>query len=97
MVWHPAHGGLLLLGLAPVPAGEGQVQFPGGQHRVVIEHLVEITQAEHEDAVIVPGFDILILPLHRRQFCFCHVVILSYSASSPVRLQVVEPVMRRSW
>ena len=46
VVGHPAHGGALLRGLAPVPGGEGQIQLPGGQLGVVEEHLVKIAQPE---------------------------------------------------
>ena len=46
VVGHPAHGGALILRLAPVPAGQGQLQLPGRQLGVLVEHLVKITQPE---------------------------------------------------
>ena len=74
MIGHAAHGGLLLLGLAPVPAGQGQIQLPGRQLGVLVEHFVEVAQPEKQDAVLIAFFDLLILPLHRRQFIgrLCH-------------------------
>ena len=53
VVGHPAHGGALILRLAPVPAGQGQLQLPGRQLGVLVEHLVKITQPEKQNAVRV--------------------------------------------
>ena len=64
-----AHGGLLFLGLAPVPGGEGQVQLPGCQESVLIEHFIEIPQAEEENAVSVLLFHCPVLPLHGGEVC----------------------------
>ena len=93
VVGHAAHGRLLLLGLAAVPAGQRQVQLPGCQLGILVEHFIEVTQAEKQNAVLIPGLHFLILPLHGSQFFFCHNCFLS--ANSPVRLHVVAPVMRR--
>ncbi len=78
VVGHAAHGGLLLLGLAAVPAGQGQVQLPGRQLGVLVEHFIEVPQAEKQDAVLIPGLHLLILPLHGSQFFFCHNCFLFY-------------------
>ena len=64
-----AHGGLFLLGLAPVPGGEGQVQLPGRQESVLIEHFIEIPQAEEKNTVLVLLFHCPVLPLHGGEVC----------------------------
>ena len=81
MVGYAAHGGLLLFGLRPVPAGQGQIQLPGSELCVLVEHFVEIAQAEEENTVLVPGLHLLILPLHGGQFCSCHGFVLFYFKS----------------
>ena len=53
VVGHAAHGGALLLRLAPVPGGEGQAQLLRAQLGVVVEHLVEVAQPEEQQAVRV--------------------------------------------
>ena len=71
VVGDAAHGDLLLrrlLVLAVVPAGEGQVQLPGGQAGIVGEHLVEIAQAEKQDGIRVVPLDLQILFHHGGQF-----------------------------
>ena len=74
MVGHAAHGGLLLLGLGAIPAGQGQIQLPGGKLGVFVEHLVEVAETEKQNAVLIAFLDLLILPLHGSQFIcgFCH-------------------------
>ena len=71
VVGDAAHGDLVLRRLcvlAVVPAGEGQVQLPGGQAGIVGEHLVEIAQAEKQDGIRVVLFDLQILLHHGGQF-----------------------------
>ena len=68
MIGHAAHGGLLLLGLAPVPGGEGQIQFLGGGAGILVEHFVEVAQPEKENAVLVLLLELLVLALHGGQF-----------------------------
>ena len=68
MVGHAAHGGLLFLGLAPIPGGQGQIQLPGGGFGIVVEHLIKVAQSEEQNAVLISFFDFLILPLHGGQF-----------------------------
>ena len=45
MVGHAAHGNGLTLGVA-VPGGEGDLQVAAGDDGILVEHLVEIAQAE---------------------------------------------------
>ena len=91
VVGHAAHGRLLLGRPGPVPGGEGQVQLPGGGAGILVEHLVEIAQAEKQDAVRQFILDPVILLHHGGAFCH-------YRSSSPVktalRLQVVLSVIR---
>ena len=68
MEGNAAHGGLLFLGLVPIPGGQSQVQLPGGHPGVFVEHFVEVTQTEEQDAVLVSLFDLIILALHGRHF-----------------------------
>ena len=76
-----AHGRLLLLWLAPVTGGQGEIQFPSRQFGVVVKHFIEVAQAEHQNAVLVLILDLLILPPHGGQFirCLCHMLIPSCS------------------
>ena len=69
-----AHGGLLLLGLTPIPGGEGEIQLPGSQFGILVEHLIEVAQTEKQDAVLIALLDGVILPLHGGHFVcrFCH-------------------------
>ncbi len=52
--WHPGAFG-------HVARGEHDVQFPGGEFRVLVKRLVEIAQTEKHDRVRVLPFDIQIL------------------------------------
>ena len=61
---HAAHGHRVLFAL--VAAGERQIERARHHHRVVEEHLVEVAEAEEEDAVGVAAFDLEILPHQRR-------------------------------
>ncbi len=63
---HTAHGGALLL--AAVLAGEDEVQHRGHQLRVVEEHLVEVSDAVHENGIFVVLFDREILFHHGGEF-----------------------------
>ena len=87
VVGHAAHGGLLFLGLAAVPGGEGQVQLPGGESCVLIKHLVKIAKAEEENAVLILLLDFLVLPPHGGQFIcwFRHFLPLSFVPRSGSR------------
>ena len=58
----PAHGGPL--GLTALPSRKGEIQLPGHQLGVVKEHLIEIPQAVHEDAVGVLLLHVEILLHH---------------------------------
>ena len=69
VVGHAAHGGALLGGLVPVPGGEGQVEFFGGNFGVVVEHFIKIPQTEEQQAVGVLVLDRQILFFHGCQFC----------------------------
>ena len=71
MVGHAAHRHLLLLGLAPVPGGEGQVQLLGRGEGVLVEHLVKIPQAEEQDGVLVLLLNLQILAHHGGHLCHC--------------------------
>ena len=78
VIRHAAHGGALLRVLhVPVPGGQGQVQLPRGDDGVLVEHLVEVAEAEEEQAVPVLFLDLLVLALHRGQ--------LSHPPSLPFR------------
>ena len=61
-----AHGRALFGILdVPVPGGEREVQLAGGGDGVVVKHLIEVAEAEEEQAVAVLLLDLLILALHR--------------------------------
>ena len=64
----------LLVGLAAVAGGQGQVAHPRRRHRVVEEHLVEVTEPEEQDRVAVLRLHAQVLPeqrpLHTRFFFF---------------------------
>ena len=64
VVGHAAHGGALLRGLVPVPGGERQVQLPGDQLGVLVEHLIKIPQPEEEDGVGIPLLHLQVLAHH---------------------------------
>ena len=69
MIGDAAHGGALLRILhAAVPRGQRQIELPGGDLRVVVEHLVEIAQPEKEQTVRVLLFDLVILFFHGCEF-----------------------------
>ena len=64
VVGHAAHGGALLRGLVPVPGGESQVQLPGDQLGVLVEHLIKIPQPEEEDGIGIPLLHLQVLAHH---------------------------------
>jgi len=68
VVGHAAHGSLLFLRLAPVSGGESQLQLPGGQLGVIVEHLVEVAQTEKQQAILVAGLYFVVLLLHGSKF-----------------------------
>ena len=65
VVRHAAHR--RLIARSTTARREGQRQRLRGGAGVVIEHLVEIAQPVHEDAVGMLGLDLLVLPEHRGQ------------------------------
>ena len=69
-----AHGSLLLFGLVSVPGGQGQIQLSGSNLGILVEHFIEITQTEEQDAVLVSLLDLIVLSLHGCDFIisFCH-------------------------
>ena len=86
VVGHAAHGGLVLLVLAPVPGGQGQVQLFGHQLGILIEHLIEITQTEKQEAILVFLFHLQVLPHHRGQLCghmFSHFLMFQLGQLTP--------------
>ena len=68
---HAAHGGAFFP--AAVFAGQRQFQFAGGRQRVVVEHLVKITDAVEQYLVGMLFFDFKILLHHGRYCLFGHV------------------------
>ena len=77
VVGDAAHRDLVLLVLAPVAGGEGQVQLPAGQLGILVEHLVEVAQAEKEDGILILLLDLLILAHHRGELWHrCHPPLL---------------------
>jgi len=66
---HAAHGDLVFgrFVFGVVAAGEREVQFAGGDARVLVEHFIEIAQAEKENAVGVPLLDGAVLLHHGRE------------------------------
>ena len=66
---HAAHGDLVLrrFVFGVVAAGEREVQFAGGDARVLVEHFIEIAQAEKENAVGIPLLDGAVLLHHGRE------------------------------
>jgi hypothetical protein len=68
VIGHAAHGGLVLLRLAAIPRRQGEIQFAGGDVRVLLEHLIEVAQAEKQQAVRVLFLDFPILFFHGGQF-----------------------------
>ena len=67
MVGYAAHGGPFLQ--PAVPPGEGQLQLPGGQDRIVEEHLIEVPQPEKQDVILMLVFDSKVLLHHWGQLC----------------------------
>ena len=75
VVGNAAHGNPvgIVLGLGAVPAGEGQVQFPGSGAGIFVEHLVEVAETEKENAVRMIVFDLPVLLHHGGQLLLGHV------------------------
>ena len=71
VVGHAAHGHPLLDGLvlALVPAGQRQIQLAGRRFGVGAEHLIEVTQTEEQDGVLVLFLYLQVLLHHGGQFC----------------------------
>ena len=74
VVGNATHGSLLLLGLVAIPAGQRQIQFPGGDPGILVKHFIEVAQTEEQQAVLMLLLDGVILPLHGCQLFFfgCH-------------------------
>ena len=51
-----------------VPGGEGDAEDPGGLHRIVEKHFVEVAASVKKYGVGVVGFYLKILPHHRCNF-----------------------------
>ena len=62
VVGHAAHGGTLFH--AALLARQGQVQLPGDQLGVLVEHLIKIPQPEEEDGVGIPLLHLQVLAHH---------------------------------
>ena len=91
MVGHAAHGGALLRVLhIAVAGGQGNVQLPGGDFGILVEHLIEIAQTEEEQAVLMLLLYFVVLPLHGRKLCHVVTHFLLYS------LPLMREVARRS-
>ena len=61
MVRHAGHrDGLFAL----AARGQRQAEQPRGEHRVVVEHLVEIPEAEEQERAGILRLDLLVLPHH---------------------------------
>ena len=69
VIGHAAHGCLFFLGLVPIPGGQGQIQLPGCHFGILVEHFVEVTQPEEQNAVLIAFLDFVVLTLHGCQFC----------------------------
>ena len=69
VVRHAAHGRALggVFDVA-VARREREVELARGKARIVVEHLIKIAQPEKQQAVGIALLDLVILPLHRRQF-----------------------------
>jgi len=63
VVRHPGHGHALAL--PKLAAGEGEVELPRRQPGVLVEHLVEVAEAEPEHRVRVAGFQLEVLAAGR--------------------------------
>ena len=82
VVGDAAHGGALLRVLnGPVPGGQGQVQLPGSHLGVLIEHLIEIAQAEKQQAILIVLLDLVILSFHGGKLC--HGLTVPFLRSAP--------------
>ncbi len=80
VVGDAAHGCALILRLAAVPAGQGQIQLLADQLCILVEHLVEVAQAEKEDGVLVLFLDFQVLPHHWGHVCHgCYPLSLNLS------------------
>ena len=60
---------LLGVGDRPVARGKRKVKLTRGNARVLVEHLVEIPEAEKQQTVAVLRLDLLILHFHRCKLC----------------------------
>ena len=66
MVGDTAHRRLILRRLAAVARREREIQLARGELCVLVEHLVEVAQAEKEDRILILFLDLQILLHHRR-------------------------------
>ena len=66
MVGDAAHRRLILRRLAAVAGRQREVQLARGELGVLVEHLIEVAQAEKEDRILILFLDLQILLHHRR-------------------------------
>ena len=66
MIGNAAHRRLILRRLAAVAGRQRQVKLARGELSILVEHLVEVAQAEKEDRILILFLDLQILLHHRR-------------------------------
>ena len=66
MVGDAAHRRLILRRLAAVAGRQRQIKLARGELGILVEHLIEVAQAEKEDRILILLLDLQILLHHRR-------------------------------
>ena len=66
MIGNAAHRRLILRRLAAVAGRQRQIELARGELGILVEHLVEVAQAEKEDRILILFLDLQILLHHRR-------------------------------
>ena len=66
MVGDAAHRCLILRRLAAVAGRQRQIELARGELGILVEHLIEVAQAEKEDRILILFLDLQILLHHRR-------------------------------
>ena len=66
MIGNAAHRRLILRRLAAVAGRQRQIELARGELSILVEHLVEVAQAEKEDRILILFLDLQILLHHRR-------------------------------
>ena len=70
VVGHTAHrGAFLRIFHVPVSRGQGDVQITGGCIGIVVKQLVEVTEAEKKETVLILILDFQVLSFHGSEFC----------------------------